>query len=98
MRYANAWGPDFIVGIRQTADEGYRKGGITEEEGMQIAQRLRADGLVDFMNVIRGRCDTDPAMVKVIPVTGMKSATASRFRRRDKGRSGHAGFPCRSHT
>ena len=67
-------GPDFIVGIRQTADEGYRKGGITEEEGMQIAQRLRADGLVDFMNVIRGRCDTDPAMVKVIPVTGMKSA------------------------
>ncbi|MEM7067631.1 MAG: NADH:flavin oxidoreductase [Pseudomonadota bacterium] len=67
-------GPDFIVGIRQTADEGYRKGGITEEEGMLIAQRLRQDGLVDFMNVIRGRCDTDPAMVNVIPVTGMKSA------------------------
>ncbi len=67
-------GPAFIVGIRQTADEGYRHGGITEEEGLRIARRLRDDGLVDFMNVIRGRCDTDPAMTKVIPVTGMKSA------------------------
>ncbi len=62
------------MGIRQTADEGYREGGITEEEGLEIARRLRDDGLVDFMNVIRGRCDTDPAMVNVIPVTGMKSA------------------------
>ena len=67
-------GPDFIVGIRQTADEGYREGGITEEEGMRIALRLRDSGLIDFMNVIRGRCDTDPAMTKVIPVTGMASA------------------------
>ncbi|MGI9350449.1 MAG: NAD(P)-binding protein [Rhizobiaceae bacterium] len=67
-------GPGFIVGIRQTADEGYRKGGITEDEGLKIAKRLRESGLVDFMNVIRGRCDTDPAMVNVIPVTGMKSA------------------------
>lgn len=67
-------GPEFIVGIRQTADEGYRRGGITEEDGLRIAQRLRKSGLVDFMNVIRGRCDTDPAMTKVIPVTGMASA------------------------
>ena len=67
-------GPDFIIGIRQTADEGYRKGGITEEEGMAIAAHLEAEGLVDFFNVIRGRCDTDPAMSKVIPVTGMRSA------------------------
>ena len=67
-------GNEFIVGIRQTADEGYRTGGITEQEGLEIARRLRKDGLIDFMNVIRGRCDTDPAMVNVIPVTGMKSA------------------------
>ncbi len=67
-------GPEFIVGIRQTADEKYREGGITEEEGLRIARKLRDDGLVDFMNVIRGRCDTDPATVDVIPVTGMKSA------------------------
>ncbi|MEM9603645.1 MAG: FAD-dependent oxidoreductase [Pseudomonadota bacterium] len=67
-------GPDFIIGIRQTADEGYRKGGITEEEGLLIAAHLEREGLVDFFNVIRGRCDTDPAMSQVIPVTGMRSA------------------------
>ena len=67
-------GNEFIVGMRQTADEGYRSGGITEAEGLEIVRRLANDGLIDFMNVIRGRCDTDPAMVNVIPVTGMKSA------------------------
>ena len=67
-------GSDFIVGIRYTADEQYKHDGIDVEEGMKISRHLRDSGLVDFMNVIRGRCDTDPAMVNVIPVTGMKSA------------------------
>ncbi|MEM7731923.1 MAG: FAD-dependent oxidoreductase, partial [Pseudomonadota bacterium] len=31
-------------------------------------------GMVDFLNVIRGRIHTDPAMTDVIPVQGMKSA------------------------
>ncbi|MFA9419893.1 MAG: FAD-dependent oxidoreductase, partial [Gammaproteobacteria bacterium] len=70
----NRVGSDFIVGIRYTADEQYKHGGIDVEEGMKISRHLRDSGLVDFMNVIRGRCDTDPAMVNVIPVTGMKSA------------------------
>jgi 2,4-dienoyl-CoA reductase-like NADH-dependent reductase (Old Yellow Enzyme family)/thioredoxin reductase len=67
-------GSEFIVGIRYTADEQYKHNGIDVEEGMKISRHLRDSGLVDFMNVIRGRCDTDPAMVNVIPVTGMKSA------------------------
>ena len=67
-------GDEFIVGIRQTADEQYKRGGIDVEEGMKISRHLRDSGLIDFMNVVRGRCDTDPAMVNVIPVTGMKSA------------------------
>ena len=67
-------GNDFIVGIRQTADEQYKQGGIDIEEGLKISRHLRDSGLIDFMNVVRGRCDTDPAMVNVIPVTGMKSA------------------------
>ena len=67
-------GDEFIVGIRQTADEQYKRGGIDVEEGMKISRYLRDTGLIDFMNVVRGRCDTDPAMVNVIPVTGMKSA------------------------
>ena len=67
-------GDEFIVGIRQTADEQYKRGGIDVEEGLKISRHLRDSGLIDFMNVVRGRCDTDPAMVNVIPVTGMKSA------------------------
>ncbi len=66
-------GPDFIVGVRYTADE-VEKGGISEEEGLEIARRLRDSGQVDFLNVIRGRIHTDPAMTDVIPVQGMKSA------------------------
>ncbi len=66
-------GSDFIVGVRYTADE-VEKGGITEQEGLEIARRLRDSGQVDFLNVIRGRIHTDPAMTDVIPVQGMKSA------------------------
>ena len=66
-------GPDFIVGIRFTADE-REKGGITPEEGLEIARRLTASNLVDFLNVIRGRVATDPALTEVIPIHGMKSA------------------------
>ncbi|WP_446720200.1 NAD(P)-binding protein, partial [Leisingera sp. ANG-DT] len=42
--------------------------------GLEISKRLAASGMVDFLNVIRGRIHTDPAMTDVIPVQGMKSA------------------------
>ena len=67
-------GTEFIVGIRQTVAEDYKSGGIDENEGLQIVRKLEEDGMIDFINVIRGRCNTDPAMVDVIPVVGMKSA------------------------
>lgn len=66
-------GPDFIVGVRGTADE-MQKGGITAEEGIQIATLLRDSGMVDFFNVNRGRIHTDPAMTRMIPIGGMASA------------------------
>ncbi len=66
-------GDDFIVGLRYTADEA-EAGGITPEEGIEISEKLAATGMVDFLNVIRGRIHTDPAMTDVIPVQGMKSA------------------------
>ena len=66
-------GEDFIVGLRYTADEA-QKGGISPEEGIEISKRLADSGMVDFLNVIRGRIHTDPAMTDVIPVQGMKSA------------------------
>ncbi|NSY36650.1 NADH:flavin oxidoreductase [Leisingera sp. ANG59] len=66
-------GNEFIVGLRYTADEA-EAGGITPEEGLEISKRLADSGMVDFLNVIRGRIHTDPAMTDVIPVQGMKSA------------------------
>ncbi len=66
-------GPEFIVGIRYAADEA-QAGGITPEEGLQIGHRLKATGQVDFLNIIRGRVHTDPALTDVIPVQGMRSA------------------------
>ena len=66
-------GPEFIVGVRGTADE-MQKGGITGDEGIQIAKMLRDSGMVDFFNVNRGRIHTDPAMTEMIPIAGMRSA------------------------
>ena len=66
-------GPEFIVGIRYTADE-TQAGGTTPEEGIEISKRLKASGHVDFLNVIRGRIHSDPDMTDVIPVQGMKTA------------------------
>ncbi len=66
-------GDEFIVGFRYTADEA-QKGGLTAEEGIEISRRFADSGKVDFLNVIRGRIHTDPALTDVIPVQGMKSA------------------------
>ncbi|MCP3877464.1 MAG: NADH:flavin oxidoreductase [Sulfitobacter sp.] len=66
-------GADFIVGIRMVNDEQWDKG-LTRQEGVEIAQRLVADGNIDFLNVIRGHIETDAALSNVIPVQGMPSA------------------------
>ena len=63
-------GNEFIVGFRYTADE-LQKGGITPEEGILISQKLEETGQIDFLNVVRGRVHTDPAMTEAIPVQGM---------------------------
>ncbi len=66
-------GPDFIVGVRYTGDE-QLAGGTTQEDGFEIARRLKASGLIDFMNIIRGHIDTDAGLTDVIPIQGMASA------------------------
>ncbi len=66
-------GDDFIVGLRYTADE-VQQGGISAKEGIEISKKLADSGKVDFLNVIRGRIHTDPAMTDVIPLQGMASA------------------------
>lgn len=66
-------GAEFIVGIRYTGDE-ILTGGLTKEEGLQISQRLKDSGLIDFLNVIRGNIATDAGLTDVIPVQGMRNA------------------------
>jgi 2,4-dienoyl-CoA reductase-like NADH-dependent reductase (Old Yellow Enzyme family) len=66
-------GSRFIIGLRYTADEA-QKGGITAQEGLEISKRLAATGQIDFLNVVKGRIHTDPAMTDLIPIQGMKSA------------------------
>ena len=66
-------GDEFIVGFRYTADEA-QKGGITAEDGLLISQKLAETGQLDFLNVVRGRIHTDPAMTDLIPVQGMANA------------------------
>ena len=68
-----AVGEDFIVGIRMVADEDFAAG-LSKEEGVEIARRLAASGKFDFLNIIRGSIETDAALTKVIPITGMRSA------------------------
>jgi 2,4-dienoyl-CoA reductase-like NADH-dependent reductase (Old Yellow Enzyme family) len=73
-----AVGPDFIIGLRMVADEDWDIG-LTRADGIEIARRFRASGMVDFLNIIRGHIDTDNALVDVIPVMGMRSAPSLNF-------------------
>ena len=66
-------GPEFIVGVRYTADERL-EGGMTKAEGIEISKRLKESGLIDFLNVIRGHIDTDAGLTDVIPIQGMASS------------------------
>jgi 2,4-dienoyl-CoA reductase-like NADH-dependent reductase (Old Yellow Enzyme family)/NADPH-dependent 2,4-dienoyl-CoA reductase/sulfur reductase-like enzyme len=66
-------GPGFLLGMRFTADEA-EAGGLTPGEGAAVATAWRDEGLVDFLNVIRGRIHTDAALTDVIPIQGMRSA------------------------
>ena len=74
----NKVGQDFIVGIRCVFDE-VEEGGITKSEGLKIAKILSDSGLVDYLNVNKGRIHTDPILTKHIPIQGMKSAPHLEF-------------------
>ena len=71
-------GKDFIIGIRCVFDE-VEEGGITKSEGLKIAKILSDSGLVDYLNVNKGRIHTDPILTKHIPIQGMKSAPHLEF-------------------
>lgn len=66
-------GDRFIVGLRYTGDQ-CASGGMTAAEGLEVSHKLKSSGLVDFLNVVRGSIDTDPALTDLIPIQGMRSA------------------------
>ena len=66
-------GPDYIVGIRMAVDERLEDG-IDAPVGLEILRRLKAEALIDFVNVIRGNIVNDAVLTEVIPIHGMRSA------------------------
>ncbi len=71
-------GDDFIVGIRMALDE-QLPGGLESDEGISIAKGFADDGLIDFVNVIRGHIEHDAGLADVIPIQGMPSAPHLEF-------------------
>ena len=63
-------GPDFIVGLRMAIDERLA-GGIDTPVGLDMLGRIEAEGLIDFVNVIRGNVADEVALTEVIPIHGM---------------------------
>ncbi len=66
-------GDDFIIGIRMSGDESV-EGGLTLADCTEIARRLVATGMLDFVNLIKGYIATDEALSHVIPNMGTPSA------------------------
>ena len=71
-------GPEFIVGIRVAVDETVA-GGIDAPTGLEIVREFEQEGLIDFVNVIRGHIANDVTLTEVIPIHGMPSAPHLEF-------------------
>ncbi len=65
-------GPDFIVGLRMAIDERLA-GGIDTPVGLRMLRKIEDEGLIDFVNVIRGNVADEVALTEVIPIHGMAS-------------------------
>ncbi|MTD13915.1 NAD(P)-binding protein [Nakamurella sp. YIM 132087] len=72
-----AVGPEFVVGIRMSLDEG-NDGGLGYDEAMTALRRYADDG-IDFVSVIKGTIDRDATLARVIPSMGMPSAPFLEF-------------------
>jgi len=59
-------GRDFVVGVRISGDE-LTDGGLGAEDMAEIARRLAASGLVDFLSIIGGGTHTLPLQAAAIP-------------------------------
>jgi len=59
-------GRDFVVGARISGDE-FTKGGLTAADMAEIARRLAASGLVDFLSIIGGGAHTYELQAAAVP-------------------------------
>jgi N-methyl-L-proline demethylase len=84
-------GAAYIVGIRMAVDE-TRPDGIDTPTGIEILERFQAEGLIDFVNVIRGSIVNDAVLSDVIPIHGMASAPHLDFAGMVRERTGLAVF------
>ena len=66
-------GESLVVGLRIAADEDWKQG-LSRDEGLEICQRFRDSGLIDFLNIIKGHIDHDSPLADVIPIAGMKAS------------------------
>ena len=66
-------GADFIIGVRMAVEESLPDG-LELPEGLAALQIFANEGLVDFVNVVRGNIVNDVTLNQVIPVHGMPSA------------------------
>ena len=62
-------GPDFVVGMRITADE-VEAGRLSADEGAEISRLIAATGKIDFLNVNRGLIESDNKLADYIPIQG----------------------------
>jgi 2,4-dienoyl-CoA reductase-like NADH-dependent reductase (Old Yellow Enzyme family)/thioredoxin reductase len=84
-------GDDYLVGVRMAVDE-TRPDGIDTPTGILILSQLKAEGLIDFVNVIRGSIVNDAVLSDVIPIHGMASAPHLDFTGTVRERTGLAVF------
>src|SRR5205823_5027224 len=59
-------GRDFVVGARISGDE-FTAGGLSAHDMAEIAQRLAASGLVDFLSIIGGGAHTYALQAAAVP-------------------------------
>lgn len=84
-------GSQYLVGVRMAVDE-TRPDGIDTPTGIVILEQLAAEGLIDFVNVIRGSIVNDAVLSDVIPIQGMPAAPHLEFAGMVRERTGLAVF------
>lgn len=61
-------GDDFALGIRMTmTEQDHDQSGLTKDDNIQIAQKLKQDGVIDFLNLVSGKIDTLPRLTNYMP-------------------------------